>query len=595
MAENYKNWKTALATFLENAEKELAEIRRSKAELLKMKSYLMDEPSKGQYHRDDECIIISAPKIIIGNVDSNGNLIDGSHSEVVIRSNTIRQEGVGNEQGQFGTVITKASKIQNVCIDPGIDGKENVVGDTSLFTVQAQGIALRSEQTSGAFTQNVYSPTGCISLNAEKQISIDSMVPCENRSKQLEESISEKKQQIKDLLELAKTRKESVDGIFDKLEEYSNSGSDFYENEISARSSYLDIDNLHELIKFQSHTLYQALDECVDTISSLAELNREVKCLEKKKEEIDGYKDSYKKELTGASVEILAERTNIISVDGDYNLRDNNGAGLTVQAHDVNFLSNSAEGGRMEDSTFIVNCQDIQLSTADKTEADGSKDIPALGSVCITSKDIQLESVDYEDKDNTVAEKALTAGGSIKMRAETMQVGSYDTEGNAAGSFCVNSKSIKLAAMDVDKESRTDKQLAKGSAMLLLADKMYVGSKDKTNQSASLQVSSDKVGVFAKTTAEIQQNEGKATVQLDGGNVAIGGSKAEIYGESTVNGKTTFKGDVEIPKVTIDNVEVKTSFKSPHLSDGISVQGASASNSLSAKLTEEEVLDQTEN
>lgn len=589
MAQDYKEWKKTLSTFLENVEKDVEEIRRSKAEMQQMKREMVDLYSKGQYMRDDERIVISAPEIVIGNVNKDGTLKTNCQSEIIIRSNTIREEGVGDGKGMFGTVITKAANIQNVCADPGIDGREAVVASDSSFIVQAQGIMLRSEDTEGVFAQPVFTSPGSILLAADRSVSVDAMVPGEQFCETLDGIIKKKKETIENLKTAAKDGKESADKLFDVLEAYSNAGTDFYDTDDHVRTNYVDLDNLHEAIVDLSDRLCLSLNSCTETISALAELNRQVKCLEAKKKKIGEYKANYKTESTGATVDIRAEHTSIVSVDADSNLRENAGAGLSVQAHSVDIHSNAADGSTMKDSAISLSTQNILFTTANRKIANGSSETLAEGTIKVVSKDIQLEAVDYEYKDKADVEKALTTGGSIKMRAETMQVGCNDTEGNAAGSFSVNSKSIKLAAMDVDKESRADKQLAKDSTMLLLADKMYIGSKDKTNQSASVQVSSDKVGVFAKTTAEIQQNEGKATVQLDGGNVAMGGSKVGIYGETAVNGKAAFKGDVEIPKATIDNLEAKTSLKSPHISDGFAVPGAGASGSLSAKLTEEEL------
>lgn len=72
MAENYKDWQTALSTFMDSAEKELQDIRQSKAELQRMKREMVDMFSRGQYIRDDARLVISAPEIIIGNVDKDG-------------------------------------------------------------------------------------------------------------------------------------------------------------------------------------------------------------------------------------------------------------------------------------------------------------------------------------------------------------------------------------------------------------------------------------------------------------------------------------------------------------------------------------------
>ena len=125
--------------------------------------------------------------------------------------------------------------------------------------------------------------------------------------------------------------------------------------------------------------------------------------------------------------------------------------------------------------------------------------------------------------------------------------------------------------------------------MLLLAEKMYVGAKDKEHKSKKLQAVSEEVGLFADKTLEAQQGDGKAVVQLDGGNTSIGGSKTQLYGDTTINAKTEIKGDLKAPKATIDNVEAKSSFKSSNISDGIAVPVAGTAGSLSAKLKTEDL------
>jgi hypothetical protein len=121
---------------------------------------------------------------------------------------------------------------------------------------------------------------------------------------------------------------------------------------------------------------------------------------------------------------------------------------------------------------------------------------------------------------------------------------------------------------------------------VLIAENMYVGRTKSDSQSKTLTLSSEKTGVYGKTTAEVQQGDAKAVLQLDGGNVAISGSKAQFYGDNTVNGKTDFKGDATMTKLTADNIEAKKSLKSKNISDGIAVPGAPSSAKLSAKLSE---------
>jgi len=113
-----------------------------------------------------------------------------------------------------------------------------------------------------------------------------------------------------------------------------------------------------------------------------------------------------------------------------------------------------------------------------------------------------------------------------------------------------------------------------------VSEKLFVGAKSKDVKSKKVQVMSEEIGAFADKTLEIQQDEGKALVQLDGGNASLGGSKTEIYG------KTEMKDEVKAPKVTADCIEVKTAFKSPNIQDGM---GAGAGGgSLSAKLKTED-------
>jgi hypothetical protein len=185
-------------------------------------------------------------------------------------------------------------------------------------------------------------------------------------------------------------------------------------------------------------------------------------------------------------------------------------------------------------------------------------------------------------------EKALTKEGSLKIRAEKMDLSATDTEGKATGSLAMNAKAVSLRSMDVEKEKRTDDKLAAGSTMVLVSEKMYLGAKSKDVKSKKVQAVSEEMGLFADKTLETQQGDGKATLQLADGKAALGGSETQVYGKTTINAATEVKAELKVPKATIDNVEAKSSFKSPNISDGIAVPGAPSSASLSAKLKTED-------
>lgn len=590
----YKQWKKALDDFQQSVEKELNEIRQHKAEVRQMKLDIIDRMNGGQYIRDDKRIVISAPEIVIGNVDKSGTLMKG-YSQVIIRAGNVIEDGVGDNYANGGTILHRASSIRNICADPGTDGNEAVVGVTSEFVTQARSIVLHSEDAEGCFSSTAGS-LGGVTIHADQYINIDATLPGSEYKKQVEATISGLKSQKDELKSMSADQKKTVDSLMDEIDTLL-SGSDKLLNEdnSSTRANFIDIDEQNAKLTRLSSSLSSALRDCVNTLSCLAEVNRQIKCLDEKKKAIDSNSSDYDTKSTGAFVDIVAENIALTTADGNGKLRTNEGSGVGITAMSVGISSQNFDGSVIDKSSVSIHSQTVNVSTVNpKIESDGKGKVtkaeyPAAGDVNITSKNITMESVDYELKENKKQEKALTDKGSIKMRAETLDVSTNDTEGKATGSITLNSKSIAVKAMDVDKEKRTDSALAAGSDMLLLAEKMYVGSQKKDAKSKSVQIVSDKVGVFGDTTTELQQGEAKAVLQLDGGNAAISGSKTELYGETTMNGTATMKDKVTAPDVTITNLEVKTSFKTPYTTEGVSVPGAPSSAKLTAKLKEEEL------
>ena len=247
------------------------------------------------------------------------------------------------------------------------------------------------------------------------------------------------------------------------------------------------------------------------------------------------------------------------------------------------------------DGKVSITAKTVEVSTAGPSGLEKDDDgkltkgeFKAEGDVIVKSKNITMESLDYEVADGKLKPKTLTKDGTISIRAEKTSVLAADTEGKATGSISLNAKAVSVKSMDVDKEKLTDSKLAAGSTMTLVSEKMYVGSKSKDVKSKKLQAVSEEVGLFADKTFEAQQDDGKAVVQLSGGNASVGGSKTQVYGDTTINGKADIKGDVKAPKAAIDNLEAKSSFKSTNISDGIAVPGAPSSAKLSAKLKTED-------
>lgn len=646
----FDDWKKALDDFQKSVEKDLEEIHKQKAAIQQMKTDIFKEVEGIKYYRDPQRIILSAPEIIIGNVDQCGDLLGGT-GRVIIKGQEVGLDGVG----QTGSIVSRAPSIRQVAVDPGSDGAENVVCDISEVVTQACAVTIQSNNATDAFSMPSAPATrGGVTIHADTDMQISASVSSKQRKKEIEDSVKVLDKQISNLKTIMETQKNNVEGWFGTMKDMLDEEEELnQEDAMLGRVNTLDLTDVHDRLESMLPSLYRSAIDYVRTLSVLAEANRQKKALEKEKDAIKTG-DDFKKKTTGASLGIVAETINVATTDGDGNLHTNPEAGINVRTPGFGISMINDEGKLTEGSIFSVSTENIALSTLSpdgkgkESKAAGSvsvvsKDISfdsidyeakegvftpkqltadgkvsitaktvevstagpsglekddngkltkgefkAEGDVIVTSKNITMESLDYEVADGKLKPKTLTKGGAVSIRAEKTSVLAADTEGKATGSISLNAKAVSVKSMDVDKEKLTDSALAAGSTMTLVSEKMYVGSKSKDIKSKKLQAVSEEVGLFADKTFEAQQGDGKAVVQLSGGNTSVGGSKTQVYGDTTINAKTDIKGDLKAPKATIDNVEAKSSFKSSNISDGIAVPGAGGGGSLSAKLKTED-------
>ena len=649
MAYIFEEWKTLLEKFQKCVDQGVEEMHQQKAEVQQIKNDIFSRLDSGNIIRDDRRIVLSAPEIIIGNVDKSGTLIDEAGT-VVVRGHRLALEGAG----ESGSVVTRAPLIEQKAVNPGIDGRENVVGGTSQIVSQACSIMLHSSNATDAFSQVPANPgNGGISIHADSQLNIEAAVSAEQRKKQIEDTLKVLDKQSGDLKSSMTAQKSAVDkfiGDMVKLVEKEEklNVTENYETFVNLS----DIDALHDEMDELMPALLTSIQGFIDTVSELAEVNRRKKALKAEKDKIKTG-DDFKKKTTGASMSIKAETINVATADGDGNLHTNGEAGISVRTPRMAMSMHDDEGALVKDGYFNVSAHDININTANPKEKEwpvegkiniwskevsieaidykkndkdvlmekeltkdgkitiGAKTIEVStanpkgverdekgkltkgeytgdGELTLKSKSISVEGLDYEVKDGKQKAKALTKDSKVTIRAEKQTIIAADGEGKATGSIAINAKAVSVKSMDVDKEKLTDKSLASGSTMTLVSEKMFVGQKTKSEKSKKLQLVSEELGAFGDKTLEIQQGDGKALVQLSGGNASMGGSKSQIYGDTTITGKADIKGDVKAPKGTFDNLEAKTSFKSSNISDGFAIPGAPASGKLSAKLKTED-------
>ena len=629
----FKDWEEKLSTFESSVEKDLAEIRKCKAEMQQMKLDMVAELQKGRYVRDTQRLVLSAPEIIIGNVDRSGTLFAGG-SKVIVRGTQVGVEGAG----EGGCLNLRAPSIREIAEDPGTDGREHVVGSVSEVMSQARNIIIQSDDVEGTFSAPAV-PTGGsgVRIHADKTIDVHAAMTAESREERLSDLISATEKQKDYLKEQASAYKESFTNLKKEMEELLEKRDKLSNDYSDVRTNYDNIRDVAEEIEALSMSITEETYAYAEVLSLLAEANRRLKCFKDEKSKIKKG-DDYKQESTGCAVSILGERISLASVDGDGNLRDNDGSGISMKANKVDIASVESDGKLKEQGEVRIQAKSVEVTTAGTADAayDDQGELTtasyaAEGDFTLKSKNITIESTDYEVADKklkekqltadskirlraktievstegsanvevddegkltkanytaegdiivrsktlTVAttdndlengetkEKALTAGGTVAIRAEKLELAATDTEGKATGSVSINAKEVSVKSMDVDKESHDDTALAAGGTMVIVGETMTVGAKSKDIKSKKVEAMSEEISLAADKTFEANQGDGKATAKLADGNATVKASKAEIGCDTEV------KGEVKAPKATIDNVQAKTSFKSPNIADGM--------------------------
>ena len=660
----YKQFDESIDKLSEGDFKEgvLEAIRKLKDEVYNLKVDNFNQ-SMGRVIRDDKRIVLSAPEIIIGDVNLGGILNPGCESKVVIRGTDVRLQGAGD----VGRIGVQAPIIEQVAENPGIDGNEHVVGEVSKIVSQAANVTIQSDkvQNGGAFPTVSDMNEAGIRLKSDRQVDIQAAASRENRLLQIDKRLKAlkiSKKAIDDDLKKArdefKKQRKEIDDLLEKK-------SKLAKNEEDVRTDYHDMDELNVRIEELSMSITEAIFKYSDLLSMSGENTRLTKYFNTQKDQLSKVTaDDFKKKSTRTAINMISETVNLSSMDADGNVRTNPEAGFNVLTNAMSVRGDHDDkGSLLESNRLLVNMRRVDITTAGSADKEADdKDVLTKaqyqneGDVVIRSKNITLESVDYEVAEKKYKEKGLTADGKILLRSKTIeastvnskdvdvddkgkltkatytsegdviinsktvsvsavdsqldgdktketaltkdsrfavrieksQFSATDTEGKATGSMSINAKAVDVKAMDVEKEKRTDSQLAQGGTIKTVAEKMYVGAYSKDLKSKKIQAQSEEIGLFADKTLEAQQGEAKAVVQLADGKTAVSGSETNIYGKTTVNAQTEIKADLKVPKATIDNLDVKTSLTTPNISDGVAVGAPGAGGSLSAKLKTED-------
>lgn len=557
MESKYKSWEDKLKKLKEDFENELDTVRRAKADIFNEKSDKLQKLS-GKFFQDDERIVISAPEIIIGNVNMGGVLNPDGKGNLIIRGNNIFLEGVGGS----GTLAMRAPSISQIAEDPGIDGEEHVVCGTSKIVSQATEITIDSSTVpnGGAFLSPATTNKGSVSIRADKAISLDA-VKSRDKLKERAKKVTDawatnegkKKLQDKTTTELAEfeQRRKEIDDLLKKREKIVNKSSD---DDNAIRTDYRDLDELNIRIDELSLELAQGLYNYSKTIAKLAEGERQNKFFKKLQQDIDNINaENYKKNTNETSVSINSEKISLSSTDGDGISRTNASAGVDVNANSVRFEGIYTPQGELEETNRLsVNMRNVTVTGESKTNRQyerselKSADYPSVGSVVIRSKDILLESTDHVLADKKYKEKGLTADGSISLRSKTINLSTVnskdvevDDQGKTTKATYTPEGDIRLLSKNVSVESVATKldggnteetELTKGGLFKVRAENFAVSATDKEGKATG--TASINAKEIAVRSLDVDPNSGEAKQVAAGGKVEVVGEEAITYGSN---------------------------------------------------------------
>lgn len=452
---------------------------------------------------DDNIIVISAPEIVIGNVDKSGMLKGGG--KVIIRGNAINVEGAG----MGGTITQRAPVITQTAVDPGSDGMEEVVYPHSSIVSQARAITLESNDAKDVFswTPATLGESG-IRIHADKNLDVEASMAGDSHKESVESRINALKER-KDLLKKTSDgQKKEIDKFFSELKKLMDKEEELNGNSLLTRVNMVEVEKISGQVQALTPSLYKVTQDFIHTVSALAEVNRQMTALEAEKKNIKTG-DDFRKQPSGASLKLKGESIDILNHDGDGRFCTNDAASVTIQTPQMGISMMQEDGTLVEGSSLTVNTEHINLSTG-SPKKDGSE-ITASGDITISSKNVSVETVDYE-----------LEGGKPKTKA-----------------------------------------LAQGSKMELLAENMTIGMETKDFKSKKIEATSEEIALGADKTFEAQQGEKKASVKLADGKMNLESSGNEV------KGKTEFKDAVTGTDLTMNKVEVKQSFKSMNIKDGM--------------------------
>lgn len=536
----------------------LDEIRQCKKEIGKLRDDMYDQFASGYYIRDNDRIIISAPTIIIGNVDKSGCVIN--QSEIILRGNNISLQGVGNG----GTIETRADKISIMAEDAGPDGKESAVHNSSNISILGRNVGIESNDSSGTFSHKMKAAAAGLSLHSDTSITLESSLRRDDTESELTTTLADLDAEIGRLEGLAGAKKGELQGMLAKLKGMFKLDEPMHESEAMTYISALLIDNMSDAIANEARKFLQGLTLYLDAVTQLAENKR-------KKTALKAQKDSLPANLAaqpnGCNINVVGERISIACVDGNNHVRTDKESGVVINTPHTTIASIGDDKRNIPESDFKLQTQNIVLDTTNVKDADKDKkteeaEYEADGKVKILSKDVAIQTINYKQKDNDPYHcEALCPKGSLSIGVAKLQANTTNEKGEAVGEIKLNSKTINVQSADVDDKGK-EKAVAKGSAVVVLSENFRVGGTDDKTKAANIQLTAKETVLHGKDKIWIEQGdklEGVLSIQQD--ELELSGKEVTLYGKISTHEINV--DALTAKKITSDSVDVKKALTAP--------------------------------
>lgn len=558
----FKDWLELLQKFYNDVEQTLETVRQDKREIQEIKKEIYNRVNKGQYMYDKDRIVISAPEIIIGNVDKSGQLKPGA-SKVIIRSNDISLEGVG----ETGKVQTKATTIQQLAVDPGDDGLEAVVYDNACIASQARAIVLDSNNAVGTYTRGPQDKviTAGINIHSDLNLSIDSSLSRSELTEGIDKKVSLLEGDINALktnsAALLETMKEQI-GL---MEEVLLTDKKLCKSDELTKANVTVLDMLHLRLTDRSIAYFNTINEFLASTSEMAEKIRQKKALEEAKLTVSAA--DFEKQAIGTNLKLNAESIFLQNFDGDYNQRTNPDAKIDLKSQNINIQSVDKLSGNLKDGRITMWGENVDIYTniVKQGEKEGDLDMPASGTFTVNSNSIRLMSYDLKGiQGGPVEFNNLAESGIVQVMSGNIDIRSVDQNGNAVGTTSIVGKNINIRSVNFSPDTWEEQKVVPKGHINLVGDVIRIGRRNIGTTHITL--SSNKLYSISNHGQYLMTEDKQKYIALSKNRIKLKGDTVNVFGGGfNVHASGQFSKDVEIiEQVTTKKIQINEELSAPN-------------------------------